>query len=176
MSELFRLPANDLPVRHPDTTAIWEILETVCDPEIPVLNVVEMGIVRGVEKNTDSLTVFITPTYSGCPAMDVIADEIKAALKRNGFENGVVKHQLSPAWTTDWLTPAAHEKLNVYGIAPPAHTTAEKNVLLGKNKMVKCPRCRSEHTVMVSNFGSTACKALWKCEDCKEPFDYFKCI
>ncbi|MCU0434450.1 MAG: phenylacetate-CoA oxygenase subunit PaaJ [Bacteroidia bacterium] len=159
-----------------ETAAVWNILRRVPDPEIPVLNVVEMGIVRSVEVNGNNVHVGITPTYSGCPAMDVIGDEIKRSLSQNGFAEVSVKYILSPAWTTDWLTAEAREKLRQYGIAPPEHTTAEKAALSGEGKTVTCPRCKSTHTHMVSNFGSTACKALWQCDDCKEPFDYFKCI
>lgn len=108
--------------------------------------------------------------------MKVIEDDITSALQKNGYENLHVETILSPAWTTDWMTEEAREKLRRYGIAPPEHTTADKNVLFGKPKIVKCPRCGSEHTTMISQFGSTACKALWRCDDCKEPFDYFKCI
>ena len=157
-------------------TDIWKILSEVVDPEIPVLTVMDMGIVRDVQQKENSIEVSITPTYSGCPAMDAIASDIKSALQKNGYESVTVKTVLSPAWTSDWLTEEAKEKLRKYGIAPPEHTTSDKNVLLGKSKTVKCPRCGSTHTEMISNFGSTACKALWKCLDCKEPFDYFKCI
>jgi ring-1,2-phenylacetyl-CoA epoxidase subunit PaaD len=159
-----------------ETAAVWNMLRRVPDPEIPVLNVVEMGIVRSVEVKDNNVLVGITPTYSGCPAMDVIGDEIKRILLQNGFAEVSVKYMLSPAWTTDWLTDEAREKLRQYGIAPPEHSTAEKAALHGAGKTVLCPRCKSAHTHMISNFGSTACKALWQCDDCKEPFDYFKCI
>lgn len=155
---------------------LWAIANEVVDPEIPVLTVVDMGIVRDIRQDGNNIEVSITPTYTGCPAMDMIGDEIRNAFLRNGFAEVKIKTVLSPAWTTDWISDEAKEKLRKYGIAPPAHTTADKNVLLGKDKKVKCPRCGSEHTEMISNFGSTACKALWKCTDCKEPFDYFKCI
>jgi ring-1,2-phenylacetyl-CoA epoxidase subunit PaaD len=158
------------------SAGMQRILAQVVDPEVPVLTVLDLGIVRKVEEGADGVTVTITPTYTGCPAMDVISTEIRAALQRNGFPQVNVRTVLSPAWTTDWITDEAKEKLRVYGISPPAHTTADKHVLFGKGKAAKCPRCGSEHTEMISNFGSTACKALWKCEDCKEPFDYFKCI
>lgn len=155
---------------------IWDVLRNVTDPEIPVLSVTDMGIVRDVVRTPDSIEVSITPTYSGCPAMDAIGKDILRALTEKGFKNVSVKQVLSPAWTTDWITEEGKRKLEEYGIAPPAESTAEKSVLFGEHKAVRCPRCKSEHTTMISNFGSTACKALWKCEDCKEPFDYFKCI
>ena len=155
---------------------LWSIAATVCDPEVPVLTVVDLGIVRDLVANENSIEITITPTYSGCPAMDMIATELKRAFSQNGFTEIKIKTVLAPAWTTDWITEEAKEKLRVYGIAPPEHSTADKNALLGKSKEVKCPRCGSKHTEMISNFGSTACKALWKCVDCKEPFDYFKCI
>lgn len=161
---------------HTISQEIWDVLKTVVDPEIPVLTVVDMGIIRDVIQTPDAVVISITPTYSGCPAMDAIAKDICTALSQKGFNNVSVKTVLSPAWTTDWITEEGKEKLRAYGIAPPESTTAEKGVLFGKHKEVKCPRCGSEHTTMVSNFGSTACKALWKCEDCREPFDYFKCI
>ncbi|HEU4719573.1 MAG TPA: 1,2-phenylacetyl-CoA epoxidase subunit PaaD [Bacteroidia bacterium] len=155
---------------------LWAIANEVVDPEIPVLTVVDLGIVRDIEKEGDSITVSITPTYSGCPAMDMIATDIKKIFQQKGFADVTVKTILSPAWTTDWMSDDAKERLRQFGISPPEHTTADKNALLGKSKTVKCPRCGSMHTEMISNFGSTACKALWKCLDCKEPFDYFKCI
>jgi ring-1,2-phenylacetyl-CoA epoxidase subunit PaaD len=155
---------------------LWEILREVVDPEIPVLTVTDLGIIRDVVQDENGIEVSITPTYSGCPAMEMIGDEIKSALARKGYSNVKIKTVLSPTWTTDWISEEAKEKLRKYGIAPPEHSTADKNSLLGKSKIVKCPQCGSEHTEMISNFGSTACKALWKCLDCKEPFDYFKCI
>ncbi len=159
-----------------DHAAIWEILREVVDPEIPVLTVVDMGIIRDVVQRENGIEVSITPTYTGCPAMEMIGEEIKSALTRKGYSNITIKTVLAPTWTTDWISDEAKEKLRQYGIAPPEHSTADKNSLLGKPKIVKCPQCKSEHTEMISHFGSTACKALWKCLDCKEPFDYFKCI
>lgn len=155
---------------------LWAIAAEVCDPEVPVLTVVDLGIVRDIVRNENSVEITITPTYSGCPAMDMIATELKRTFAQKGFTEVKIKTVLAPAWTTDWISEEAKDKLRVYGIAPPEHSTADKNVLLGKPKEVKCPRCGSKHTEMISNFGSTACKALWKCLDCKEPFDYFKCI
>ncbi|MFM9984917.1 MAG: 1,2-phenylacetyl-CoA epoxidase subunit PaaD [Flavobacteriales bacterium] len=153
---------------------IYSILETVKDPEIPALNVVEMGIVR--EVNVQNSTIIITPTYSGCPAMKTIEEDILSALQKNGFTSFQIQTSLSPAWTTDWMTDAARIKLEKEGIAPPQKGSADKNLLMGRIRDVKCPRCGSHDTTMISQFGSTACKSLYKCEDCKEPFDYFKCI
>lgn len=168
MGEIHKLPtvSND----------ILDILKNVFDPEVPVLSVIDMGIVRDVIEGKESVEVYITPTYSGCPAMDAISKDIERALTERGFLHVVVKQVLSPAWTTEWISEEGKRKLEEYGIAPPHTSTAEKSVLFGEHKAVRCPRCKSEHTTMISNFGSTACKALWKCEDCKEPFDYFKCI
>lgn len=153
---------------------IFSILETVNDPEIPALNVVEMGIVREVDIVTSTIT--ITPTYSGCPAMKTIEEDIQSALQKNGLTQFLVSTSLSPAWTTDWMTDEARTKLEKEGIAPPQKGSADKNLLMGKIRDVKCPRCGSHDTTMISQFGSTACKSLYKCEKCKEPFDYFKCI
>jgi len=151
------------------------ILEAVSDPEIPVLSIVQMGVVRSTHHSDNGIFVEITPTYSGCPAMDVIGDDIKKALKVAGFESQV-KLILSPAWTTDWITPKGREALEKYGIAAPLNPDADKEALLGNKRIVKCPQCASTNTVLISQFGSTACKALFKCEDCLEPFDYFKCL
>lgn len=158
---------------------IWDILSSVNDPEIPVLSVIDLGIVRDV-KSVHSISppsggweVVITPTYSGCPAMDVISMNIKMALIKEGFTSIKISQQLSPAWTTDWMTEAGKEKLKSYGIAPPAAKTFDKNYL--ETLVVECPLCHSTNTKLVSQFGSTACKALYQCRDCKEPFDYFKC-
>lgn len=153
---------------------IYAILETVHDPEIPALNVVEMGIVREVDLSQE--IIVITPTYSGCPAMKTIEQDIQAALVRNGLHTFRVETSLSPAWTTDWMTDVARRKLEKEGIAPPQKGSADKNLIMGKLRDVQCPRCHSHNTRMISQFGSTACKSLYKCEDCLEPFDYFKCI
>lgn len=155
---------------------IWQYLEDVFDPEIPVLTVVDLGVVRHVEVHTDGVTVQITPTYSGCPAMNEIEQNIQIKLKEQGLENIIVKTVLSPPWTTDWMTEKGKTKLREYGIAPPEGSSADKSVLFGKPKKVQCPHCKSTNTEMVSQFGSTACKSLYKCKDCLEPFDYFKCI
>ncbi len=164
----------------PQTTlpaaAIWQWMEEVRDPEIPALNVVEMGIIRDVRVHGDRVEVVITPTYSGCPAMKTIEVDIEKVLRTKGVANIQVTTILAPAWTTDWMTDGAREKLRLEGIAPPQFGSADKSLLMGKVRNVTCPRCGSNHTVMISQFGSTACKSLYKCEDCLEPFDYFKCI
>ncbi|MBF0695345.1 MAG: phenylacetate-CoA oxygenase subunit PaaJ [Flavobacterium sp.] len=151
------------------------ILQDVPDPEIPVLSIMEMGVVRSAEFVDGVAHVSITPTYSGCPAMDVIGDDIKKVLKSNGFE-AKVKLVLSPAWTTDWITPKGRKALEEYGIAAPLDAQADKDALLGGQKLVKCPQCGSIDTKMISQFGSTACKAFFQCNSCQEPFDYFKCL
>lgn len=154
---------------------LFEILETVSDPEIPVLSIMEMGVVRSAQLENGIVQVKITPTYSGCPAMDVIGDDIKKAFREKGLE-AKVELVLSPAWTTDWITPKGRLALEKYGIAAPLSETADKEALLGNKKVVKCPQCGSFNTKLVSQFGSTACKALFQCDDCLEPFDYFKCL
>lgn len=154
---------------------LFEILETVSDPEIPVLSIMEMGVVRSAELKNGIVEVEITPTYSGCPAMDVIGDDIKAAFRKEGYE-AKVELILSPAWTTDWITPKGRAALEKYGIASPLTAEADKEALLGNKKLVKCPQCGSLNTKLISQFGSTACKAFFQCEECLEPFDYFKCL
>ena len=141
-----------------------------------MLTVADLGIVREVKFEGDQPVVVITPTYSGCPAMNEIEQNILKKLKAEGVENAKVKTVLHPAWTTDWMTEEGKRKLKEYGIAPPEGSSADKSVLFGKPKQVQCPHCGSKNTQMVSQFGSTACKALHKCLDCQEPFDYFKCI
>jgi len=152
--------------------AIWQILETVMDPEVPVLSVVDLGVIRAVAVEGKQVKVTITPTYTGCPAMDMIAMQIKMALIAAGYEP-IIKTILSPAWTTDWMTEKGKQQLQAYGIAPPVGKSIDAAYL--EDLVVPCPQCQSTHTVLVSQFGSTACKALFKCEECKEPFDYFKC-
>jgi ring-1,2-phenylacetyl-CoA epoxidase subunit PaaD len=154
---------------------LLDILGTVSDPEIPVLSILDMGVVRSVNTINNIVKVEITPTYSGCPAMDAIGDDIKAAFRKQGLE-AKVDLILSPAWTTDWITPKGRKALEDYGIAAPLNADADKEALLGDKKLVKCPQCGSLNTKLISQFGSTACKALFKCEDCLEPFDYFKCL
>jgi ring-1,2-phenylacetyl-CoA epoxidase subunit PaaD len=154
---------------------IWKLLEEVHDPEIPVLSVVDLGIIREIKLN-EEVEVIITPTYSGCPAMDVIALNIKMQLLSNGYKNVKVTQILSPAWTTDWMTEEGKQKLKNYGIAPPnpkQQVCSDK--LFAPDEAVECPHCNSHHTHRISEFSSTPCKSLYACDDCKEPFDYFKC-
>jgi ring-1,2-phenylacetyl-CoA epoxidase subunit PaaD len=154
---------------------LFKILESVSDPEIPILSIMEMGVVRSAKIINGIVKVQITPTYSGCPAMDAIGDDIKLAFQQNGFEASV-ELILSPAWTTDWITPKGRTALEKYGIASPLSESADKEALLGSKKLVKCPQCGSFNTKLVSQFGSTACKAFFQCQECQEPFDYFKCL
>jgi ring-1,2-phenylacetyl-CoA epoxidase subunit PaaD len=158
------------------TDQIWQWLKEVSDPEIPVLTVVDMGVVRDVELEEENLTISITPTYSGCPAMNEIEENIKKTLHGKGLENVKVKTLISPPWTTDWMTDEGKERLREFGIAPPEGGSKDKSTLFAEPKKVTCPHCRSTETEMISQFGSTACKSMYKCEDCLEPFDYFKCI
>jgi ring-1,2-phenylacetyl-CoA epoxidase subunit PaaD len=152
---------------------LWKILSGVNDPEIPILTIMDLGIVREIKIEDETVEVFITPTYSGCPAMDFIGINIRKVLTENGFDRIKITHQLSPAWTTDWMTEEAKDKLISYGIAPPVSKTLDKNYL--QNLPVHCPHCNSMNTKLISEFGSTACKAIYQCKDCGEPFDYFKC-
>ncbi|MCB0456099.1 MAG: 1,2-phenylacetyl-CoA epoxidase subunit PaaD [Flavobacteriaceae bacterium] len=151
------------------------ILEAVSDPEIPVLSVLDLGVIREAVEEEGVVKIKLTPTYSGCPAMDVISDDLRKAFSEIG-KNAVVELILSPAWSTDWISEAGLKKMEAYGIARPLSGTHDKAVLLGNEKLVKCPQCGSRNTHLVSQFGSTACKALFQCEDCHEPFDYFKCL
>lgn len=154
---------------------IWQLLEQVKDPEIPVLTVIDMGVIRDIKVEGEDVEVIITPTYSGCPAMNMIEVEIKSVLQENGFQNPKVTTVLSPAWTTEWLSEEGRKKLKAYGIAPPTKPSKDKNALFQDEKEVQCPQCDSFDTKLVSQFGSTPCKSLYKCNNCLEPFDYFKC-
>ncbi len=156
----------------PKTDEIWTWLEDVPDPEIPVVSVVDLGIVRNVEWHDETLVVTVTPTYSGCPATAVIAFEIEEAIRRKGVDTVRIETKISPAWTTDWITDAAKSKLKNYGIAPPVGASCAG--MLKAPAEVECPQCRSTDTVEISRFGSTPCKASWRCNACLEPFDYFK--
>lgn len=160
---------------------IWDILQEVKDPEVPVLSIVDLGIVRDV-KVTDAevsvgqeITITITPTYSGCPAMDVISMDIRLKLMEKGYRNVTIKQQLSPAWTTDWMTEEGKQKLKEYGIAPPNPKQQFCTDEMFVEEAVQCPRCQSGHTELISQFASTACKSMYRCLSCKEAFDYFKC-
>jgi ring-1,2-phenylacetyl-CoA epoxidase subunit PaaD len=161
----------------------WDIAATVCDPEIPVLTIADLGILRDVqvtqEHNTDNaVRVTITPTYSGCPAMDAIRDDLKTAFAKEGYASVDVDLVLAPAWTTDWMTDAGKAKLQEYGIAPPTGKSdaARHAGPIRLTMAVKCPQCSSLNTKELTRFGSTSCKALYVCQDCKEPFDYFKVL
>lgn len=155
---------------------IWALLSGVPDPEIPVISIVELGVVRSVCFSGNEVEVVITPTYTGCPATNVFEQDIRSTLAEAGYSQVTITYQYAPAWTTDWLNTEAREKLRNFGIAPPEENTTDKRHLLGMDPVVRCVNCGSTHTKMVSQFGSTACKALYSCEDCQEPFDYFKCI
>ena len=146
-----------------NTKFVWELLNTVPDPEIPVISVVELGVIREVKFENNSYTISITPTYSGCPAVKTFMDDIKTCLLENSIENFELEIVYSPAWTTEWMTDETKEKLRKYGIAPPSN-------------IVICPQCNSKNTTLISEFGATACKSLFKCIDCLEPFEFFKCI
>ena len=174
------LVSNDL---DPSVQAVWQVLDTLTDPEIPVVTLRDMGIVREVLRGADGVEVIITPTYSGCPAMEQIEDDVRAAVQRLGVPVRVTT-RLSPAWTTDWMNDIAREKLRAYGIAPPerCHAAGENVVQFAPRSAARlaaddrpaCPHCGSAQTTEISHFGSTACKALYKCLGCLEPFDYFK--
>ncbi len=146
-----------------NTKHIWELLNTVPDPEIPVISVAELGVIRDIVFNDDNYIITITPTYSGCPAVKTFQDDIKTCLIENNITNFELKIVYAPVWTTDWMTEETKEKLRNYGIAPPSN-------------VVICPQCNSKNTTLISEFGATACKSLFKCIDCLEPFEFFKCI
>lgn len=151
---------------------IWALLEQIPDPEVPVLSITDLGMVRSVSPQGEGWVIGFTPTYSGCPATEHLLDEIRAVMTRHGFTPVHIVLQLDPPWTTDWMNAGARERLRQYGISPPqAHACHA-----GLPPAVSCPRCGSTHTTLISEFGSTACKALYRCDSCREPFDYFKCI
>ena len=150
---------------------ILKILESVTDPEVPVLSVLDLGIIRNIDFENGHPVITVTTTYSGCPATEVINTDIRMILLEHGYKNIVIKNQLSPAWTTDWMSEEGKRKLKEYGIAPP-QTRSDRP---GQTDGVICPQCNSINTRLISEFGSTACKALYQCKDCLEPFDYFKC-
>jgi len=156
-------------------THLLPILEQVSDPEIPVLTVLDLGVIREAKEKDGTVYVKLTPTYSGCPAMDVIGDDLKIAFAPLG-KKVMVELVLAPAWSTDWISESGLQKMEAYGIARLLSESADKDVLLAGAKKVICPQCKSTDTHLVSQFGSTACKALFKCEACLEPFDYFKCL
>ena len=151
----------------------WDVVARVVDPEIPVLTIADLGVLRDVAVRNGRVEVAITPTYSGCPAMNMITLEIELALEREGMRHSKVLTVLSPAWTTDWMSEAGRKKLREYGVAPP-QAGSGRRALFGE-QVVGCPQCSSDDTEVLSEFGSTSCKALWRCKSCREPFDYFKC-
>ena len=165
-------PSQELP----NQKAVWKILNEIPDPEIPVISIVELGVVRDLQITNTRINVTITPTYTGCPATKFFENDITAAMKNVGFEEVNINYVYNPAWTTDWLNDESREKLRKYGIAPPDGQSTDKNFLLGKDPEVGCPQCKSKETKMISQFGSTACKSLYQCNECLETFDYFKCI
>ena len=162
----------------PTREELFEILEEVKDPEVPVLSIVELGIVRDAAASNDAVTVVVTPTYSGCPAMRTIETEIVAALQAHGFEHVAVKTVYAPAWTTDWIGPEAKRKLEAYGIAPPGPAPREDlvSILPRRQATARCPYCGSLRTELRSEFGSTACKSICYCRDCRQPFEAFKAL
>jgi ring-1,2-phenylacetyl-CoA epoxidase subunit PaaD len=153
---------------------VWARLAEIPDPEVPVITITELGVVRDVQWDGSELAITITPTYTGCPAMSLFTAEIRAAMHEWGFDNVKINTVFSPAWTTDWLSQSAREKLRQYGIAPPVQHTANPDDLFAPPPAVPCPRCGSAHTHEQSRFGSTSCKALYLCDSCHEPFEYFK--
>ncbi len=154
---------------------IWDWLNEIPDPEVPVISVVELGVVRGVHISEEGVRIDITPTYSGCPAMRVMEQEIRRKLKENGIPHVVVRAVLAPPWTTDWMSESTREKLREYGIAPPERNATPPGGFDPECTRVACPFCGSENTRLQSPFGSTACKALYFCDGCRQPFEHFKC-
>jgi ring-1,2-phenylacetyl-CoA epoxidase subunit PaaD len=160
---------------------LWRLLGEINDPEVPVLSIIDLGIVRDLRLEPSGsagpgVEVFLTPTYSGCPALDMIRMNIRKVLQQEGYPDPRLTTVLSPAWTTDWLTEAGKDKLKAYGIAPPTSRQQTcQHMQFHEEEAIPCPRCNSYHTTLISQFGSTACKALYRCLDCQEPFDYFKC-
>ncbi len=152
------------------------LLEQVTDPEIPVVSIRDLGILRNISLDGDQVTVTITTTYSGCPAMKTIEADIRQALSAAGYENVLVKQSLSPAWTTDWMSAQGRDKLREYGIVPPQKSAGGLCAMIAADSNLACPQCGSKRTECISEYGSTACKALYRCLDCAEPFDYFKCL
>ena len=159
----------------PSTAIVRNLLQEVKDPEVPVLSILDLGIVRDVKVSDGKINIAITPTYSGCPAMDVISMDIRLKLIEKGYRNVSVQQQLSPAWTTDWMSEEGKQKLKSFGIAPPNIKQQFCSSEMFKEEAIECPHCNSYHTELISQFSSTACKAMYRCLECKEAFDYFKC-
>lgn len=160
---------------YPAEKEIWELLKDVKDPEVPVLSILDLGIVRDVKTDGENISVVITPTYSGCPAMDVISMDIRLKLIEKGYRNVTVQQRLSPAWTTDWMSEEGKQKLKAFGIAPPNPRQQFCSSEMFREEAVECPHCQSHRTELLSQFSSTACKAMYRCLNCREAFDYFKC-
>ena len=158
-------------VNNSDTAQLFELLSSVCDPEIPVLTLQDLGVLRDISITDGAVKVIITPTYAGCPAMEAMRADIISKLAAAGYQQVTVQQNLSPAWTTDWMSETGREKLRAYGIAPPVTTACGQ-----PTGNIECPQCGSSDVKLISEFGSTACKALYRCQGCLEPFDYFKCI
>ena len=156
---------------NPETARLYELLSSVVDPEIPVLTLQDLGVLRDVEITGGEVKITITPTYAGCPAMETMRSDIETTLAAAGYGQVTVTQVLSPAWSTDWMTQSGRDKLRDYGIAPPANTACGKEA-----DQIQCPQCGCDQVKRISEFGSTACKALYQCQECLEPFDYFKCI
>jgi ring-1,2-phenylacetyl-CoA epoxidase subunit PaaD len=154
---------------------LWHILEEVKDPEVPALSIIDLGILRNISFEDGKISIIITPTYSGCPAMDVISMDIRLKLIEKGYRNVTIQQQLSPAWTTDWMTKEGKAKLKAFGIAPPNPKQQFCSSEMFREEAIECPHCNSFHTELISQFSSTACKAMYRCLDCREAFDYFKC-
>ena len=157
--------------QNPATARLFELLSNVVDPEIPVLTLQDLGVLRDISISDGSVKVSITPTYAGCPAMETMRCDIEKTLAAAGYEQVTVEQVLSPAWSTDWMTQSGRDKLREYGIAPPVNTACGR-----PTSQIECPQCNSTEVKLFSEFGSTACKALYQCQDCREPFDYFKCL
>jgi ring-1,2-phenylacetyl-CoA epoxidase subunit PaaD len=158
---------------HPTKEEIFEILSVIMDPEIPVVNIREMGMLRDVCFSESGCEIILTPTYTGCPAMGLIEQDIRMTLESKGIRPVNVKLVYDPAWTTDWMSAGVKDKLRHYGIAPPLHSSCNQEHFA--HNIIECPHCHSDDTVMLSRFGATACKSLFQCNSCKEPFEYFKC-
>ncbi|WP_423061948.1 1,2-phenylacetyl-CoA epoxidase subunit PaaD [Citrobacter portucalensis] len=159
-------------IAPPEVHTVWGLLSTIPDPEVPVLTITDLGMVRSIERCGDGWVIGFTPTYSGCPATEHLLGEIRALMTEHGYTPVHIVLQLDPPWTTDWMSPDARERLRKYGISPPQAHACHAEMPTD----VQCPRCASTHTSLISEFGSTACKALYRCDSCREPFDYFKCI
>ncbi len=154
-----------------ETAQLFELLSSVVDPEIPVLTLQDLGVLRDISVVDGEVKVTITPTYAGCPAMETMRADIESTLAAAGYEYVTVQQNLSPAWSTDWMSESGRKKLHAYGIAPPASAACGQS-----SGQIECPQCNSAEVKLISEFGSTACKALYQCQNCREPFDYFKCI